>query len=241
MRRKGPSSAQGEIVYRGKTLLNPTLAIGSNVTSLTPNGLNSVNLGSLSDTFQHYRFEDLRVTLYPGSSDTYMVTYYDELSDAPGTTLTGQGYQPYSALMTDGVFTPKSFRVPKQMLLGQNALNWWRTRSTSGSSTNLWEQIQGSLNFIADAAISVFVSISYVVRFANAVTTAMTPMIYKRPSLVKPEWSSLPIIDLYLPFEPHPFPDGLEFERESARSLALYRIKYPFVRRRVELRSFQPF
>lgn len=208
-------------MYRGQTLLNPTLASGSNIVQLTPQGLNSVNLGSLSDTFGMYRFEKLQFRLLPGSNNDFYVSYYNELSDVPGATISGQGYIPYSQLQTSSMSMPSKFNVPKAMLVGDNANKYWRTRASSATpeTSDPWQQVQGCVNFIAQAAFSCYVFVKYVVRFVNALTTAMTPSPYQRTSFVSlfPHWEKYPILDLYLPGTPHPYPVDRNLDEDWKR------------------------
>ncbi len=214
----------GEVVIKGQVLLNPTLAVGSNIISLTPSALNSGQLGTLSDTFGLYRFENVKLVAYPGQSDTYTVAYYNELSEVPASTNVTNSYIPHSTLITDGTFTTKAVPIPKQMLLGEAPMKFWRTRpsTTTPEGSDPWEQIQGTINFVADAAISVFTMVKYTLRLANAMTTGMTPSPYKRVSIVPKSLLGTPVIDLYLPGTQHPYPVDRDLEDDWARVTALY-------------------
>ncbi len=206
----------GDVLFKGSCLLNPTLAVGSNVVGLTPNTLNAGQLGNLSQTFSQYRFEKLKVIPYPGQSDTYNVAYYNETSDVPASTLITNQFIPHSSLITDGTFVPRPFNVNKGMLVGENSNKFWRTFDAASSSST-WEETQGTINIVAEAAISVFILFKYALRLVNAVTTGMTPSPVIRKSMVTPAMEHLPIIDMYLNGHATPYPMSRNHEADWLR------------------------
>jgi hypothetical protein len=230
-RRQGLSTGNvGEVVYSGSRLYNPSATAGSNLITLNPGSFDSTNLNNLADTFGNYRFERLRIRLYPPTGNVsaaeQVVQYYNNVSDVPATQISGAMYLPNTVFVSSTMTVPQTMKIPRKFLLGENTLNFWRTHASSASPTtsDAWDNVQGAINLIVNTACTAYVRVWYTVRFANALTAAMTPedQLLRRSrtcrrSCVRPEWEKYPILDMYLPGEFVPYPPGRDLEMDWRR------------------------
>jgi len=181
------------IVYSGKTSFFPNFAAGVvQSISLQPNLLDNAVLANLSDTFQLYRCVHLRVKAFPTvTTSNTAVGYINGISDAGPGNISNVLNLPFNLLTTNGSNVPQSFTVPRNFLVNQNSMKWWRTRtSTAGTpSTDAWENTQGTIYFFPQATIAtnaIVYEISYTYELSDPMVIGMTP------SPHAPLFSSLP-------------------------------------------------
>jgi len=160
----------------GKMIIGGLLSSGAANFALYPEL--SSRLTTQSDAFQLYRFTWLKVTFYPlGSLDVEgiaigFVPYRLEGGTAP-TTTAGIMDCPYS-LYVAGRQTVESWMViPRQELLGRNALKWFQTREPTSIDDN--SVFQGSFFLAGDGATEAFdVVLEYNIEFCNPLPASVT-------------------------------------------------------------------
>jgi len=164
------------ITYAGTRLLQPLPVGGVVSVSLQPNLLDNGLLANLSDTFQLYRCVKIKVKLFP-NGQLASVGYINGLSDSPPGSIGDISSMPYNTIVTISQTTPSSFTVPREFLLAENSMKWWRTRvSTAGTpSTDAWETTQGTLWFSGNNAATIPAEVYYKYEFADAMVIGMTP------------------------------------------------------------------
>jgi len=228
---KARSGPMGSLIYKGRVSLNPTLAIGANVVNLNPAALDPTNLANFSDTFEEYAFQNVKFELMPPVQapstplTQYVLQYTNEVTDTPGTTITGAMFAPYSKYMNNVMMTPQYLNVPSSMLLGENTLKAWRTFGSilSPLTSNVWQVNQGAINLITPIAGAVFINITYTVKFMNAVPTAATPMRHRTSLVYALGWEKNLCIDMYLPGTKAPFPSDLDVDVQFKRMADLHK------------------
>jgi len=171
------------IVYTGKTSFFPTLvAATAQSLSLQPNLLDPGILANLSDTFQLYRCISLRVKAYPEitSLGNTGVAYINGISDSGPGNIGNSLNMPFNLLIQGTITVPQSFSVPRNFLINQNSMKWWRTRvSTAGTpTTDSWENTQGQIWFFPQNSITQgnsIIEIFYTYEFSDPMVIGMTP------------------------------------------------------------------
>lgn len=196
-RSRGPRKATKFITYSGKRSIFPNIAIGTpQFFSLQPNILDNGVLANISDTFQLYRCTSLSVKM--GAGFTCVAGYYNGVSDSPPGSAGDASSLPYSATQDSFTTVGRGFRVPREFLLAENSMKWWRTRtSTAGTpTTDTWENTQGTIVLFPLTTLAnnlICIEFRYTFEFADPMVIGMTP--HPRPPPVPaPFYPSIPFV-----------------------------------------------
>ncbi len=179
----------GEMSYSGSVQI--PISATTTPSAFTLNSLLSAGtaqfLKNVGDSFQLYRFEDLKLTFYPfanaASNNFVSVGFQQELEDNVPANVAQMSDMPWNQSMTNSQTVPVSFRVPPRVLKAQGLEQFWRTQLPSQTNTgtgtlpssNLWESVQGAFWFAASAAITCFTVLKYVVKLASPLAPTLTP------------------------------------------------------------------
>jgi len=193
-RSKGARKSTKFITYSGRRSIFPATVTGTPQSfSLQPNILDNGLLANMSDTFQLYRCVSLSVRL--GAGIPGVIGYINGLSDSPPGSAGDASSLPYNAVQSASNSVGRGFRVPREFLLAENSMKWWRTRtSTAGTpTTDTWENTQGTIWYFplqTIAANLLNLDFRYTYEFADPMVIGMTPRPRAPPLLLAPSLST---------------------------------------------------
>jgi hypothetical protein len=220
----------GKITFTGSAILITTLAAGSNLLSLTPQGVFGSALTQFCTLFDSYRFVALEFICFGpiGASTGYVLNYTPQLIDVPSTTIPSAIQSPNSLYIPTGAVStvPYELKISRKTLLDTSA-RWWKCNTSAGVDT--WDQIQGTINITAGTNTpAVTVEVKYVIQFNDLhASSSSTFESSPRKSAVLPTWESLPVMDLYIPDSPFPYPKDRSVDADFKRVDTAYRKLHP--------------
>ena len=155
------------------------------ITTTTSSSLGRINLSpsidarltTLSSLYELYRFVWVKITLYPTDNATandltmgYLPDYPSGSAGVPASNA-AVAELPFSLHMASRMIQPQFIVIPRNHMLGRNALKWFQTDQSSPSE----ESIQGSLYFwTGQATVVCTATIEYELEFTNPVPAAIT-------------------------------------------------------------------
>jgi len=130
-----------------------------------------------------YRFEKLAFSIQPtapaAGTGVIVFGYSNETDDNLPTNVSQVASLPVSLCTNAFVTVPLLLKIPRSVLIGQNAQKFWRSQiSTAGTpSSNLWDDIQGTLHIRHALAASATFNIMtmFTVTLCDAQSPAMNP------------------------------------------------------------------
>ncbi len=176
------------VTIRGKANLLFDFVAGQtiSVTQLSLIGLANARFNELAEAYQMFRFTDISVCLIPyvptGMPATNLVSFAYTPGQATAPTSYLDAYQLNDSMVvnwTGAASAGKRFilRVPRNVLITQNASKWYRTQPSA--SLESWEENQGTfflnLQNAATGTFTIYTQMSYTLQLAGSVTSSMIP------------------------------------------------------------------
>lgn len=212
----------GRITFTGSTLLQPVLAVGSNVIPLSPSVTFGQELFTLASIFDEFRFTMVEFVYHQSASGSpaSVLAYSPEVQQVIPTTLLAGEQIPNSILIPAATIetVPHALLVTKGTLIGSAAAKWWKCIPSAAADD--WDEIQGTINIITGAINTPTIEMRFVVQFCSIHSPNPNQLATRRA--IASRWAKLPVIDMYLPDSAFPFPDGLKVDEEMRRVSKLY-------------------
>ncbi len=166
--------------FRGRCLLTLISASTSGSVNIDGTGLNgtgSSRFGNFTDQFSEFRVTMMELNFFSGSGGglgNCAVGYYQGPSDTPPTTIGNVVVSECSAVSWGSTTVPTILRVPRSVLIGGSAQNWWKTRpGTTGSD---WDEIQGQIVAACGTAGTLQALVTWEVECTGFIASSSTPL-----------------------------------------------------------------
>lgn len=176
-RRNGKKMGLNRIeIFSGKIYSTIISAATSGNEPLTGVFAGNGRFSSLTDPFNLFRFVKLSVEFLckdgTGAEDL-AVGFYQGTSDTIPSTVVGVMQCECSAIAFGRQTVPAVLRVSRDILLGQNSLKWWKTRS---GTPDAWFETQGYLAFASGVTTTVTAVYTYTIEVTGFLPTSSTPL-----------------------------------------------------------------
>ncbi len=162
-------------VQTGKVFVQTNTSSSIATINLTPNV--DARLTTLATLYELYRFTWLKITMFPTDNATNnehavgIVPDYPSGSSGTPASLAAIVELPISMYMANRMIQPQFIVVPRNQMIGRNALKWWQTDQSSPSEESIQSRIYAYAN---QATLTTLLMIEYVLEFTNPIPAAVT-------------------------------------------------------------------